>query len=129
MNRAITFLVFGPALAAFTALLGMAQVGGVGDDFAKLIAIAVFFFTLPVSATTGCVDGVLHDVARPLRAALTATVGAIVAVSLAFLLLHWSSPPRYIFMFFAIGGAACMSVCSLLANDYGWQRTAVSTDG
>jgi hypothetical protein len=27
--------------------------------------------------------------------------------------------------FFAIGGAACMGVCSLLANEYGSQRPAV----
>src|SRR4051812_46507452 len=129
MNRAITFLVFGPALAAFTALLVMAQIGGVGDDFVKIIAFAAFFFTLPVSATAGCVDGILRDVALPIRAGLTATIGAVVAVSLAFLLLHWSSPPQHLLLFLALGGAACMGICSLLAADRGRSQPGLDVMG
>lgn len=57
---------------------------------------------------------------------MTAAIGAVVTFSLAFILFGWSSPPRGLLIFFAIGGAACMGACSLLANDYGWKRPAVS---
>ena len=81
MKRALAFLVFGPVLAAVTALLVMAKTSGADHDFAKIFAIAVFFFTLPVSAITGCIDGVLSDVPVPLRAALTATAGALLPLA------------------------------------------------
>jgi len=127
MKRAIAFLVFGPTLAASTAFLAMAQAGGSAHGFAKIFAIAVFFFTLPVSAIAGCVDGVLNDAPASLRAALTAGVGAFVASALAFVLFGWlfASP---IWAYFAFGGAACMGACSLLANECGRQRFADSVE-
>src|SRR5205823_5659404 len=73
MKRALAFLVLGPALAAATTLVVMAQAAGPAHDVAKIFATAVFFFTLPVSAITACVDGVLNDVPVPLRAGLSAT--------------------------------------------------------
>jgi hypothetical protein len=121
MKRALAFLVFGPLLASGTALLVMAQTSGPDHGFAKILATAVFFFTLPVAAITACVDSVLHDVPISVRAGLTATIGAIVTFSLVFLLFGWSSPPRSFLMFLAFGGAACMGLCSVLAHDFGWQ--------
>jgi hypothetical protein len=118
MKRALAFLVFGPVLAAVTVLLVMAQPGGPDRDFATIFATAVFFFTLPVSAITGCIDGVLSDVPVPLRAALSAAVGALVAFSLAFVLFNWLFPPAT-WLYFAFGGAACMGLCSLLASEFG----------
>ena len=122
MKRVLAFFVLGPTLAAVTALV-TAQADGQQYDIDKILAVAAFFLTLPVSAVIVCVDAVLHDVPIPLRATLTATVGAVVTFSLAFLLFGWSSPPRYIFTLFAVGGAACMGVCSLAADD--WRRSAV----
>ena len=101
MKRALAFLVFGPLLASGTALLVMAQTSGPDHGFAKILATAVFFFTLPVAAITGCVDSVLHDVPILVRAGLTAAIGAIVTFSLVFLLFGWSSPPRSFLMFLA----------------------------
>jgi hypothetical protein len=124
MKRALAFLVFGPVLASVTTLLAMSQAGGPDHGFAKIFASAVFFFTLPVSAMTGCVDGVLTDVRIPLRAALTGVTGALVASVLAFVLFSCLFPPAA-WLYFAFGGAACMGVCSLLANDYGTQGPAV----
>ena len=123
MKRVLAFFVFGPALAAVTALV-MAQADGQQQyDIDKILAVAAFFLTLPVSAIIVCVDAVLHDVPIPLRATLTATVGAVVSFGLAFILFGWSSPPRYLFTLLAIGGATCMGVCSLVAND--WRRSPV----
>jgi mannose/fructose/N-acetylgalactosamine-specific phosphotransferase system component IIC len=118
MKRALAFLVFGPVLAAVTALLVTAQAGRPDHDFAKIFAIAVFFFTLPVSAITGCIDGVLSDVPIALRAALTAAAGALVALGLAFVLFSWLFPPA-VWLYFAFGGATCMGACSLLASELG----------
>jgi len=127
MKRAVVFLVIGPTLAAAAALLLMAQARGPTYDFEKVFAVAVFFFTLPVSAITGCVDGVLHDVPVSLRAALSAAVGAFVAFGLAFVLFSCLFPPAA-WLYFAFGGATCMGVCSLLASELGgWQRPVAST--
>ena len=125
MKRALAFLVFGPVLAAVTALLVMAKTSGADHDFAKIFAIAVFFFTLPISAITGCIDGVLSDVPVPLRAALTATAGALVASSLAFVLFSWLFPPA-VWLYFAFGGATCMGACSLLVSELGERGPAAN---
>jgi hypothetical protein len=116
MKRAVVFLVFGPALAAVSALLVMAQTAGADHDFAKIFATAVFLFTIPVSAITGCIDGVFCDAPIPLRAALAAAVGAVVAFSLGFVLFSWLFPFA-VWLYFAFGGATCMGACSLLASE------------
>jgi hypothetical protein len=127
MKRALAFLVFGPVLAAVTTLLVMSQAGWSDHGFAKIFATAVFFFTLPVSAMTACLDGVLTDMRIPLRAALTAATGALVASVLAFVLFNCLFPPAA-WLYFAFGGAACMGVCSVLAHDFGWQGLADSKE-
>lgn len=53
MKRALAFLLFGSALAAVAVLLVMAQAAGPTYDIEKVVAVAAFFFTLPVSAITG----------------------------------------------------------------------------
>jgi len=126
MKRALAFLVFGPLLASGTALLVTAQTSGPDHGFAKLLATAVFFFTLPVAAITGCVDGILDDISISLRAVLSATAGALVASVLAFILFSCLFPPEA-WLYFAFGGATCMGMCSLLTSEFGL-RPAVSTE-
>jgi hypothetical protein len=116
MKRALAFLVFGPVLAAVVAMVVMTQAGQPDHGFAQIFAVAVFLFTLPVSAMTGCIDGVLSDLSVALRAALSAAAGALVAFSLAFVLFSWFFPPSA-WLYFAFGGATCMGACSLLASE------------
>ena len=126
MKRALAFLVFGPLLASGTALLVMAQSSGPDHGFAKILATAVFFFTLPVSAITACIDGVLDHISISLRAVLAATAGALVASALAFILFSCMFSPA-VWLYFAFGGATCMGVCSLLTSEFGL-RPAISTE-
>jgi hypothetical protein len=116
MKRALAFLVFGPVFAAVVAMVVMTQAAHPGHGFAQIFAVAVFLFTLPVSAITGCIDGVFSDLPVALRAALSAVAGALVAFSLAFVLFSWILPPAA-WLYFAFGGATCMGACSLLASE------------
>ena len=51
MKRALVFLVLGPVLVSVIAALAFMQAARTPDgEFAKLIAIVLFFFTLPVAA-------------------------------------------------------------------------------
>ena len=129
MKRALVFLVVGPALVAAVTLLAVAQAGGTpAGEFAKVLATVLFFFTLPVSALAGSVDAYLtRTFAVPLRAPLIAAVGAVTASGLALILFSCLLPPAAL-KFFAMGGAACMGMCSLLANDYGWQGPVVQAN-
>ena len=128
MKRAIVFLVLGPVLVAVIAPLAVVQANG-PRDFAKFLAIILFFFTLPVSALAGSFDAYLaRAFAVPLRAPLVAAVGAIIAAGLAYILFSCLLPPPDFLTFFAIGGAACMGLCSLLANEYGWHRPVVQAN-
>lgn len=127
MKRALVFLVFGPTLATAAAFMFVAQTGGLGNDFAKEFVIAVFFFTLSVSTITGCFDGVLSDVPVALRTGLTAGTGAFVASGSACALFSCLFPSATL-LCFAIGGAAWMGACSLLANDYVCKGPAVQAN-
>jgi hypothetical protein len=129
MKRALVFLVVGPALVATVALLALTQAGGAPDGgLAKALATALFFFTLPVAALAGALDAFLvRAFAVPLRAPLIAAVGAVIASGLAFLLFNGFMPPSGL-KFFAMGGAACMGLCSLLANEYGLRGPAVQAN-
>jgi len=125
MKRAIVFLLLGPALAVTTLLIYFAQGGGSSWNGAAIIGMSLLLFTLIVSVITGPVDGYLARVLPlTLRAALTAIVGAVISVSLSIafdrmMFSHWAMPSQCELMVFAIGGALCMGVCSLLSNDYG----------
>jgi hypothetical protein len=126
MKRAIAFLLFGPALAAVTVMLVMAQVARPTYDLEKIVAVAVFFFSLPVAALAGCLDAYLaRAFAIPLRAPLIAAAGAVISSGLAYILFNWFFPSPSFLAFFAIGGAACAGLCSLLANEYGGHQPAV----
>jgi hypothetical protein len=127
MKRALIFLVLGPLLASFiVAMVVIAQAAGAsGREYAGALAVFLFFFTLPVASLAASFDAYLaRAFAIPLRAPLIAAIGAIIASGLAYILvgclLSLSS-----LKFFAIGGAACMGACSLLANDYGCAGPAV----
>jgi hypothetical protein len=127
MKRALVFLVLGPVLVSVIAALAFAKAAGTPDgEFAKLISIVLFFFTLPVAALAGSFDAYLaRAFAIPLRAPLIAAAGAVIASGLAWILFSCLLPPPNFLIFFAIGGAACMGLCSVLANEYGWQGPAV----
>jgi hypothetical protein len=130
MKRALVFLVAGPVLVAVTAPLAIAQISGPPSrDFLQLFAIVLFFFSLPVAALAGFFDAYLaRAFAIPLRAPLIAAVGAIISSGLAYILFSCLLPPPQYLTYFAIGGAACMGLCSLLANEYGWQGPAVQAN-
>jgi len=130
VKRALIFLVLGPVLVAFIARLVVALVAGPpAQDVLPLFAIVLFFFTLPVSALVGSLDAYLaRAFAIALRAPLIAAAGAIVAFGLAYILFNWAVPSPSYLTCFAIGGAVCMGLCSLLANEHGWQGPAVQAN-
>jgi hypothetical protein len=129
MKRALVFLVVGPVLVSTIATLAVAQATGAPHpEFARFLVTVLFFFTLPVAALAGSLDAYLaRAFAVPLRAPLVAAVGAIIASGLALILFNCLLPPAAL-KFFAMGGAACMGLCSLLANEYGWQGPAVQAN-
>jgi hypothetical protein len=125
MKRAFVFLLLGPTLVALTpSLIIVAEGGRVGGGFVEYVAMLLFLFTLVVSAITGPIDGYLaHALPLPLRAPLAAITGATIAVGLVLALFtmmlpHWTMPPQWLLTPFAIGGAFCMGVCSVLSNNY-----------
>jgi hypothetical protein len=127
MKRALVFLVIGPTLVSTVATLAIAQAAGApAPGVARLVAMALFFFTLPVAALAGSLDAYLaRAFAFPLRAPLISAAGSVIASGLAWIVLNCFVPPANYLTWFAIGGAACMGACSLLANDYGRQEMAV----
>jgi hypothetical protein len=125
MKRVLVFLLLAPTLVAFTVWLMIVPAGtGLGVDLSELCAVALFSFTFVVSAITWPIDGYLAGALPiPLRAPLTAIVGAGTAVGLALALAsmmvsRWTMLPQSILLPFAIGGALGMGACSLLSNDY-----------
>jgi hypothetical protein len=130
LKRALVFLVLGPVLVAVVAALGVAQAASApAPEVARLVAIVLFLFTLPVAALAGSLDAYLaRAFAIPLRAPLIAAIGAIIASGLAWILFSCLLPPPNYLIFFAIGGAACMGICSLLANEHGWQGPVVQAN-
>jgi hypothetical protein len=124
MKRAFVFVIVGPmALALIASLAVLAP--GAPPDVAWLVAVAMFFLTLPVALVAGSVDELpARACPIPLRASLIAIVGATIAYAVAYTLLGWVLPTPDLFL---AGGAIGMGVCSLLAHDYGGgQRSAVS---
>jgi hypothetical protein len=130
MKRALVFLVLGPVLVSAVATLAIAQAASVPDrEFARLLAAVLFLFTLPVAALAGSFDAYFaRAFAIPLRAPLIAAIGAIIASGLAWILFSCLLPPPNFLIFFAIGGAACTGICSLLANEHGWQGPVVQAN-
>jgi hypothetical protein len=136
MKRAVVFLVLGPASVFLTWSIFVAGAGGPAGGFVAFVGMLLFLFTLPVAALSASFDGYLaRALPLPLRAPLTAIVGATVAGGLLLALNrmmfpHGTTLPLEILTPFAIGGAVCMGACSLLSHDYGKrQRPAVRRDG
>lgn len=125
MKRAFVFLLAGPTLVVAVWLLFFAASRGVGRGLPATDAMILFVFSFLVSAIIGPIDGYLARVLQtPLRAPLIAIAGAAIAVGVLYVLAGMISPrwvllPLWILPPFAIGGAICMGVCSLLSHDYG----------
>jgi hypothetical protein len=130
MKRTVLFLLLGPSLVAIAVwMVAVAIAGRIDDAFVALCTMASFLLTLPVSAITGLVDGYLAPaLPAPLRAPLTAAIGAVLAGGL-FLTLYTMMfsrpvPPE------VMNGALCaglflllpIGVCSLLSNDVDRRR-------
>ena len=127
MKRTLIFVVVAP-VSVFVVVfcLGVAG-GGKSPGFIPVIAAVLALLTIAVAALAGALDAYLaRAFAIPLRAPLIATVGAIIASGLASglsYMLFDCLPPPELLAYVAIGGAACMGMCSLLANDYGWRQS------
>jgi hypothetical protein len=130
MKRAVVFLALGPASVFLVWSICVAGARGPAGGFVAFVGMLLFLFTLPVSALSAAFDGYLaRALPLPLRALLTAIVGATVAGGLACALFSCLFPPSML-TWFAIGGAICMGACSLLSHDYGGRRRpAVQRDG
>lgn len=119
MNRPLVFLLLGPLSVV---LATWVAVGMPIESFVPPIALALFFFTAPVSGIVGALDGYLAR-ALPLllRAPVTALVGATAAMVLPRALL--GPMPQDMSVPFGLGGAFCMGLCSLVVNDYNAGKT------
>jgi hypothetical protein len=116
LRRTLAFLLLGPTLGAFAAVLTAAGSGSMGP-FVGLIMMIVFVFGLPVAAVTAIADGILSKILPiVVRAPLTAVIAATVAVGS----LNALFGPLPQDAFTPIGGVAAFSagVCSLLSHDW-----------
>lgn len=117
MKRAFVFLVLGPVTVALAGLFVTAALGAPGAA-AHLVAMVLFFLTLPVGAIVGTIDGCLSEVIPVgARAPVTAVMGAVTAWTLVYALIHWLTPGLSLLPV-AVGGAVSMGLCSLLAHEY-----------
>jgi hypothetical protein len=130
MKRAVVFLVLGPASVFLAWSIFVAGAGGPAGGFVAFVGMLLFLFTLPVAALSASFDGYLaRALPLPLRAPSTAIVGATIAGGLACALFSCLFPPSML-VWFAVGGAVCTGICSMLSHDYGKrQRPATRRDG
>jgi len=133
MKRPVVFLLLGPSLVALAVwMVAVAIAGRIDDSFVALCATASFLLTLPVSATTGLMDGYLaRGLPALLRAFLTAAIGTTIAIGLVLalftIMFSLTVPPE------VMNGAVCaglflllpMGVCSLLSNDIDRRRHSI----
>jgi hypothetical protein len=124
MKRIFVFLLLGPMLVAFLPWSITAAAGGrIKGGFDELCAVILFAFTLLVSAISLPIDQYLaHALPLALRAPLIAIAGAMIAAGPVFALVRivlpqWAKQPQWVLMPFAIGGAVCMGLCSVLSTD------------
>jgi hypothetical protein len=95
MQRAMVFLLFGPASVAFITCLALQETHA---PFASFVAILSFFCILPISVLAGILDGYLATfIPIFLRAPLTGVVGAILVGGLALCFAASVSPPALTF--------------------------------
>ena len=123
MKRTLMFLLLGPASAAFAVFwIAVVPLDEPYPKLAIVAALSIFILTVPVSACVGYVDGCL---ARILPLASRAPLAALLGAALAFSFICALSPPMSeVPLAFAMGGALCMGVCSLLSNERGRQRVS-----
>jgi len=117
LKRTYVFLLLGPLLGVFGAMLNEAVVKGraINWDIHEGTVMAFIFF-LVVSVFTRPVDGYFAHVLPVLvRAPLTAIAGAMMAVGLGLALVG-KTLPQNTAMSIAIIGASCMGVCSLFSH-------------
>lgn len=118
LKRTYVFLLLGPILGVFGAKLNEVVAGRAFSWEIGEGTVVAFIFSAIVSAITGPIDGYFaHAVPVPLRAPLTAIVGATIAVGLLLYLVGKVTPlqfPTHI----AIIGALSMGMCSVLSHNY-----------
>jgi len=130
MKRAFVFLVAAPVSVFIVACVLLGAAAGVKSNGLFLIPAAwLALITVSVAVLAGALDAFLaRALAVPLRAPLVAAAGAIAVSGLTFGLVYLvfnQLPEQELLAYVAIGGAACMGACSLLANDYGWRQSVV----
>ncbi|WP_298258843.1 hypothetical protein [Bradyrhizobium sp.] len=107
------FSVFGPALGIASAAVIDLIAGRpfeIGDG-----TVLAFMFSLGVSIVIGPLDGYFaHFFSQPLRASLSAVVGAATAAFLVIGLTKQAIAPQSL-LNVAVSGAVCMGLCSLLS--------------
>ncbi|MGH6709851.1 MAG: hypothetical protein ACREEK_12855 [Bradyrhizobium sp.] len=114
MNRALVFLLLGPASVVLTTWVVTGMPTGA---FVIDIAVMLFLITLPVSGIIGLVDGQLAKVFPILlRAPLMTMIGATTAFVLPAALL--GPLPQDMSTPVALIGAFCTGMSSLFAHDY-----------
>jgi hypothetical protein len=123
MKRPFAFLLLGPA-SVFAAWM-MYITGTVrplridGLLLTMLWGMILSCFTFLVASLAMVADQFLaRTLPALLRAPLTAIVGAAIPASLIFTATA-GMPPQCILKTFAIGGALCTGICSLLSNEDG----------
>ena len=105
------FLVVGPLLVVFILTLPAPC------HRMKEVAGLLFLLNLPASALAGILDaGLARDYTISVRAALTATGGAIFSCGLVFFLIFFQASPPALALI-VMGSGASAGVCSLLANN------------
>jgi hypothetical protein len=122
MKRMLVFLLLGPAFGVLVAFSQAVVASGIYGDYAEGCAITLMF-SLIVSAITGPVDELQACVVPiSLRAPLTATLGAAVAVGL---LLHVEArfgntrmPSLGALLQAAVIGVLSAGACSLLSHNH-----------
>jgi hypothetical protein len=111
MRRFLFFSLLGPVMGVASAVIYDLIAGNTLEvDEGRVLA---FLFSLGVSISTGPVDGYLaHVLSQPLRASLSAMVGATAAAFLVFVLTKQLQPLINV----ALAAAVCMGLCSLLSG-------------
>lgn len=111
--RLLAFSVFGPAFGVASAVV-IDLIAGRPFEIGEGTVLA-FMFALGVSIVTGPIDGYFaHFFSQPLRASLSAVVGAASAALLVIGLTKQAIPPQSL-LNVAVSGAVCMGLCSLLS--------------
>jgi hypothetical protein len=127
MNRALVFVLVGPALVALEVWMVMALVLGIPGVFVGYLVSLLFVLALPVSAIAGLLDSCLaRSLPALLRAPLTAAISMTISVVFVLALLSRVETTLSSVANHVIGAGLFlllpMGVCSLLSNDWDNRR-------